>query len=303
MSESSFFQVRDRRWVFDFFLCVVVAVPTLLGTAMVAGNTYPTGLALLMVLPLLIRRALPVPAFVVMLVAALATVALVEVPTFSVVAVPILIYTLARYDSPRLARFGLIAGLTGSLLGPARWSLSFGVSQSSVVFFLVTAAACAGTVSAAYLIARRRREGIENSAARARSDEERQRLLLVEQEQRERMATVAERNRIARELHDIVAHSLSVIVVQAEGGKALAAKRPEKGPEVLGTIAETSREALEEMRRMVGLLRSGVADDEQAAYRPQPGLADIADLVRKTSDTAELSHLRHPAARSAGPWR
>jgi signal transduction histidine kinase len=101
--------------------------------------------------------------------------------------------------------------------------------------------------------------------------------------------TVEERARIARELHDIVAHSLSVIVVQAEGGRALAAKRPERAAEVLGTIAETSREALEEMRRMVQLLRSGNGEPEKAAYLPTPGLEDLADLVRKTSEIAQFT--------------
>jgi signal transduction histidine kinase len=80
-----------------------------------------------------------------------------------------------------------------------------------------------------------------------------------------------------------------VIVVQAEGGRALAAKHPDQAPAVLATIAETSREALEEMRKMVGLLRSGGAEPEQVTYRPTPGLTDLAELVRKTSDTAEFT--------------
>ena len=74
---------------------------------------------------------------------------------------------------------------------------------------------------------------------------------------------------------------------------------------MLGTIAETSREALDEMRRMVGLLRGGGAEPEQVAYVPTPGLADIAELVRKTSETAELTTFGTPprVSPASGPHR
>ena len=112
-------------------------------------------------------------------------------------------------------------------------------------------------VSAAHVVGRKLRESEDSASRQERSEAERVRLLESEQEQRARAATVDERNRIARELHDIVAHSLSVIVVQAEGGRALAARHPERAGEVLGTIAETGREALTETRRILGVLREG----------------------------------------------
>ena len=130
-----------------------------------------------------------------------------------------------------------------------------------------------------------------NRDQQARSSAERDELRQAEEQQRSRAGESTERNRIARELHDIVAHSLSVIVVQAEGGRALAAKRPEQAVETLGTIAETGRNALEEMRRIVGVLRGGEAassTDGPSAYAPLPGLGDIDELVRGTSDAAEL---------------
>ena len=293
MSTAAPTALRDRALVFDLVLCGVVTVFTLGFTLAVALPAASVGLSLLLTLPLAIRRLLPPLALVVMLIGALGTLVIDYQPLAGIVAIPILIYTLARFSTRQLARAGLTAGLFGSVLGPMRWTLDGGFGFN-LVLFVVTFGACAGVVSAAYLIGRRRREGVENSQARAESNEERQRLMHAEQEQRARVATVAERNRIARELHDIIAHSLSVIVVQAEGGKAIAAKRPERAPEVLATIAETSRKALEEMRRMVGLLRSDPGEDDGAGYVPQPGLDDIAELVRKTSDTAEISTFGTP---------
>lgn len=85
-----------------------------------------------------------------------------------------------------------------------------------------------------------------------------------------------ERRRIAREMHDVVAHSLAVVVSQAEGGRMLVARSPERAGEILGTIADTGREALTEMRGLLGVLR-----DEDAPAGPQPGLADVPALVAR----------------------
>lgn len=299
MDTLGWLQIRDRSRAFDIVLFVVAALFCVAPLAAIGAVPLVTALSLLMVLALLIRRMLPAVALTAMFIGALGMVVVGSKPVPAIVAVPIMIYTLARFASVSLARVGLAAGLFGSMVGPARWSLAYGFSESAAVLFVVTASACAGIVIAAYLLGRRRREGLENTEARVQSAEERERLLHLDQEQRARMATVAERNRIARELHDIVAHSLSVIVVQAEGGRALAVKQPDRAPEVLQTIAETSREALEEMRRMVGLLRGDPDEQESTSFRPAPGLDEIADLVRKTSETAELAIFGTPPPVSA----
>jgi signal transduction histidine kinase len=202
----------------------------------------------------------------------------------------VLIYSAARWGGGQLGRTAVLLGLAGAVLGPARWALAVGSTSAALIYFAMGVTGCAAVVLAAYQIGRRQRESLENDRERELSELERSRLQLAELQQRATVAAVDERNRIARDLHDIIAHSLSVIVVQAEGGKALALKRPEKGPEVLGTIAETSREALEEMRRMVGLLRSGAQiEQEQTSYVPTPGLEEIPELVRKTTERAELA--------------
>ena len=106
--------------------------------------------------------------------------------------------------------------------------------------------------------------------------EERADALEREQEQRARAAVAEERTRIARELHDVVAHAISVIVVQARGGRKLLDAEPEEARKALDAIERTASEALGEMRRLLGLLRES---DEQLALAPQPTLARLDDLV------------------------
>jgi signal transduction histidine kinase len=95
------------------------------------------------------------------------------------------------------------------------------------------------------------------------------------------LAAAGERARIAREMHDVVAHTLSVVVAQADGGRFAAAHDPAAATRALGTISEVGRSALGEMRALLGLLRD--AGDE-AALGPQPSIEDIPALVASTRD-------------------
>jgi signal transduction histidine kinase len=108
------------------------------------------------------------------------------------------------------------------------------------------------------------------------------RLLLAERERdvAAREAVVAERTRIARELHDVVAHSVSVMVVQAQAGPRLLAA-PEDAREVFRSIEAVGREALVELRRLLGVLREG---DEDAATAPQPGLGLLDTLLEQVRE-------------------
>jgi signal transduction histidine kinase len=102
-------------------------------------------------------------------------------------------------------------------------------------------------------------------------------------------AVADERSRIARELHDVVAHAMSVITVQAGVGGHLLSSRPERAGEALGVIERISREALEELRRMLVVLRP--LDAGTARCAPQPGVADLpalAEGVRTAGVRVEL---------------
>ncbi len=101
----------------------------------------------------------------------------------------------------------------------------------------------------------------------------------LELEQRE--AVVVERARIARELHDVIAHSVSVMTVQAGAAEEMLKRDPARALEPVRAVQETGRQALVEMKRLVGMLRE---DDDEIGLAPQPGLADLDRLVKQVRE-------------------
>jgi len=91
-------------------------------------------------------------------------------------------------------------------------------------------------------------------------------------------AVLEERTRIAGELHDVVAHALSAMTVQASGARRLATKDPDKAREAFAAVETTGREALTELRRLLGVLRK---EDEELALAPQPSLAHVDALAKR----------------------
>jgi signal transduction histidine kinase len=121
---------------------------------------------------------------------------------------------------------------------------------------------------------------LRTRAAVAAQLAERTERLAVEQDLRAAEAALQERRRIARELHDVIAHTLSVMVVQAGGGRRVLDGDPARAVEALETVEATGREALEELRRMLGFVtESGLV--ALAPTEPQPTLADLAGLARR----------------------
>ena len=141
------------------------------------------------------------------------------------------------------------------------------------VLLVVVVALCASIVLIAWLLGgvgfRRRRE-IEGIR-------ERNRLLERERESETRLAADAERMRIAREMHDVSAHSLSVVIAQADGGRYAAKSDPAVAVGALETIAQTGREALAQTRSLLGFLRA--EEDDERTSSPLPGVADIGSLI------------------------
>lgn len=97
-----------------------------------------------------------------------------------------------------------------------------------------------------------------------------------EQEQQALLAAAAERARIAREMHDVIAHGLSVMIVQADGAAYVVEQSPETGRRALEQISSTGRESLAQMRSLLGLLRT---DEGSPAVAPQPDLDELDALV------------------------
>jgi signal transduction histidine kinase len=132
--------------------------------------------------------------------------------------------------------------------------------------------------------------GFAVAQMRARADlaEEHVRMAEVAKETAARLAAGEERERIARELHDILAHSVSVMVVQAEAADELLDKSPERARGPVNAVQRTGREALTELRMLLGAMR---ADDAQDLV-PQPGLGQLPDLVEEAAAAGQAVDLR-----------
>ncbi|MDO5494173.1 MAG: histidine kinase [bacterium] len=140
--------------------------------------------------------------------------------------------------------------------------------------------------------------GMNVRANRQRSEamEQRAHQLELERDQREQLAVSRERARIAREMHDVVAHSLTVMVTLAEGALASLGRNPEGARRAIEELGAAGRSALSDTRRLVGVLRDdgpspavspspSVPGDDGAPFTPQPTSADIAGLVERFRST------------------
>lgn len=113
---------------------------------------------------------------------------------------------------------------------------------------------------------------------RAEAFESLERQTILDRAERERAAAAEEREMIGRELQDIIAHSVSLMVVQAGGARRMLLERPDRARESILCVERTGREALAEMRRLLGVLRR---DDDPRALAPQPGLAQLPELAEQ----------------------
>lgn len=277
-------------------LGVVLVAPYLLGLAETGDPLYAwaTATGAVMVGSLAVRRSHPWLMVALLFAGGLVQAMTVPFPVASIIAVPIATYSVARWVDGSSARLVLLPGIFGAILGPTQWFgfLTSGFVRGSGVpwvFYGLAVMVCTGLVVTPYAIGRRVRESALIRTQSVRVAAERYQALLSEKEQTARISEARARAQIARELHDIVAHSLSVMIVQAEGGKAIATKKPEAAAEVLGTIAETGREALGEMRRIVGVLRNDPQDPDAPDYTPTPGLDDIPEMVARAGGRVHLT--------------
>ena len=175
--------------------------------------------------------------------------------------------------------FGLIRNRTQAIAGLA---LGIGVTaiishndpKGSVGNFIFTSIAFTIAWTIGFALGRKFNEAEEAKERLARAERER-----VEQA---RLAVADERTRIARELHDVVGHSVSVMTVQASAARRLLRPHQVKEREALLVVEQTGREALAEMRKMVGVLRR---PEEAPALAPQPSLEHLDRLIEQTRET------------------
>jgi signal transduction histidine kinase len=153
-----------------------------------------------------------------------------------------------------VAALGLVAVRVSGVV--AIWDASF---------FLITFATAAAALAFAVRLRRAQLAALRDRAVQ----------LEIERDQRSKLAAATERTRVAREMHDIVGHSLSVIITLADGGAYAADVAPERGKQALNLIGDTGRRALSELRRALGVLRDRTDTPDLS---PQPGITDINPL-------------------------
>jgi signal transduction histidine kinase len=245
---------------------VVVAILLLIGFAPQAGDVLATTstrvFTVALALPLLWRRRWPVAVFAV--IAAVAFVQwLLDVRAFGDAALLVALYGVALTQPTRVTLAAVAVLEVGIALAVIRWGEGDAISPFVGLSGLATAAAVLGT-------------SIRNRRALVASLQERAERLERERDQQGQLATAAERARIAREMHDIVAHNVSVMIALADGASYAIKEDPERAERAMQTASRTGRQALTEMRRLLGVLRE---DHDHAQLAPQPGLEQLDELL------------------------
>ena len=318
---------------------VLVALPWIALGPMVAPDPQgrQTAVSLLagagMVLPWAVRRVRPVASAAV--VTAAAVLHLLAGPEFSMslLMVPLTVYNLAANAPRSISVAGLLTGLAGGVangvkvwLFPAQFVTPDGLtvrSPAEPLAMVIMAIGCGLVVLTAWAFG----DVVRNRRLAVRALEDRAHRLEVQSRQERELAAADERSHIAREMHDIVAHSLQVIISQADGARYAAAAKPALAVTALETIGQTGRSALADMRQLLGVLRETgetvagvprVTDDDDArarpaadaspdgrgtrlppGRRPQPRLADLPALV----ETMRLSGLEVSLLETGTPRR
>jgi len=225
--------------------------------------TLPVGLlGVAATIPVAVRRTWPVPVLAVVSAAVSALTALGRAPLYVDIVLGMAAY-MAAVRSSRLVAIGALAGTELIILAGVIAAAAGSHSETDTAHSMLTAGAM---WFVGYGVRERRRYLAEEQAQRARAEAERGRLAVRE-----------ERVRIARELHDVVAHTLSVVTFQAGVGRKVGATRPAEALLALRAVEVTGRGALEELRRILGLLRDD--EPEQPSLAPAPGVADLGELA------------------------
>jgi signal transduction histidine kinase len=255
----------------DLALAVLVGLLGLQGVSDTDGVKDPAwaviGLTECAALPLAWRSLWPVPVLGVTLAAAVAGDLLFDGLQF---AGPLIaLYTVARHHERRVSLTAAAVTAVGLAVPAASRGAEDPLFAIGIYLVLVAAWAIGDNV-------RRRHAYLTRVQAREAAIEE-------EQQERARVAVAEERARIARELHDVISHNVSVMVLQAAAGADVFATHPERSREALGAIEAAGREALAELRRLLSVVDA--PGDEDASLAPPPGLTRLPELVERVRAT------------------
>ena len=274
-----------RSWVFDVLVAAGFAG---IGSAFLpvfySGATTPDFVFVSLInLPLLLRRRLPKIAFGIVLAAGLAQILYPSPIGIHDAGLLFALYSVAGFTNRRVAAVSLTAMLALTLAGSLTNWWGFVDDQlvhghGGIVIHVLTTLGMIILTSAAWASGERLRSARIGLVALA----ERAATLEREREQQSRLAAAAERSRIAREMHDVIAHALSVMIAQADGAGYVIDESPGTAKQALERISRTGRDSLTQMRGLLGLLR-----EEEIGGRgvtPQPGLDQLAELIEEARD-------------------
>ena len=249
----------------DLAVCVTVAAASVVGLSTQRHLTAIAGVfCVALCAPLLLRRVSPALCFAGVTIVALAQ-WLLAVPQLADASVLIALYWVTLDGSLRAAALAATIVEAGAIMAALRWSPS---EPLKIWVGLTGLATAAGVLGVSIRQRRALLASLQEKAAR----------LEGERDQEGRLGAAAERARIAREMHDIVAHNLSVMIALADGATYAMDSSPERAAEATRRVAATGREALIEMRRLLGVLR-----DQSSAQplEPQPSLDRLDELLAR----------------------
>jgi signal transduction histidine kinase len=265
-----------RRWGVPAFIAVM-GVPSLLNPRNDSDVWAALALCLAFSVPLLWRERRPMPVFALTTAVSVATLPL-GILSGSDAARAVALYNVGRLCPPRQ----LVIALAVTVAQLVAWATVFtlgGQLQHATRPEVVTVLAIGGLASVAALGLAGRLVNVVIAA------------LQRERDQQARLAAAQERARVSREMHDILGHTLAVIVGLADGAAALAQTQPQRGADTLRIIADSGRGALGELRRLLAVIGDEDAPRDDAPLAPQPGVADLDTLLgrfRAAGPTATL---------------
>ncbi|MEV4740554.1 sensor histidine kinase [Streptomyces sp. NPDC049555] len=259
----------------DSFWAVLLLGMSLLSAADFSGGSpaVPALLSLPLCLVVALRRRAPQKMLLLATATGVAQLALNQPAGVADFAMLVIVYTVASGHVRWASRFALAGSFVAAPLAQLRWPNTHNSLSTNL---LVTV-----FLAVPFLLAWVLGDSMRTRRAYWAQVEERAKRLEKEREQQARMAVTAERARIARELHDVVAHNVSVMVVQADGAAYVLDASPDQAKQALSTISATGRQALAEMRRLLGVLRTEEGGETGGEYVPQPDVERIGELVEQ----------------------
>ena len=258
-----------KQWkatLIDIGLVVFLLGPTFVWATRHHSLALAAAPVLVQVLGLLVRRRYPLAVLAVTIAGSIGLQLVVGVlPPF---ALGVALYTVVSHRERETA---IWAGLATLIVLPVTFVHQSAVNGGETLWHLVV------FICLTWILG----DNVRTKRAYYRALEERAARLEREHGEHAERAATAEQARIARELHDVIAHSVSVMVVQAAAANDVFAQHPERAPEALRSIEETGRSALTELRRLLGIVRTSERDNRE----PQPGLAAVSELVKQVRTT------------------